>query len=181
MSKESKNTTVVAPVAPVTNEQMAAALTAGDYSLLLELTKRAKNESKLNALAAQANQAIKDAKANKAKIAETVKVLVSQLTAGTFETWKGLWLVINTTMPGKEVKDAKVSTSKGTNGKGISLAVYSAIDTAGTAGISKSGIVAATGANENTVGELLRPVKLRPGYTVTRENGNKLYFAPVAK
>jgi hypothetical protein len=56
--------------------------------------------------------------------------------------------------------------------------VYAAIDAAGTAGINKAGIVAATGVNENTLGRILRPTELRDGYTVTGENGHKLYFAP---
>ena len=56
--------------------------------------------------------------------------------------------------------------------------VYAAIDAAGTAGINKAGIVAATKVNENTLGRILRPTELRDGYTVTGENGHKLYFAP---
>lgn len=56
--------------------------------------------------------------------------------------------------------------------------VFAAIDAAGAAGISKAGIVAATEVNENTLGRILRPTELRDGYTVTGENGHKLYFAP---
>lgn len=56
--------------------------------------------------------------------------------------------------------------------------VYAAIDAAGAAGINKAGIILATGVNENTLGRILRPTELRDGYTVTGENGHKLYFAP---
>lgn len=56
--------------------------------------------------------------------------------------------------------------------------VYAAIDAAGAAGINKAGILDATGVNENTLGRILRPTELRDGYTVTGENGHKLYFAP---
>ena len=56
--------------------------------------------------------------------------------------------------------------------------VYAAIDAAGAAGINKAGILAATGVNENTLGRILRPTELKDGYTVTGENGHKLYFAP---
>ena len=56
--------------------------------------------------------------------------------------------------------------------------VYAAIDAAYATGIDKAGILAATGVNENTLGRILRPTELRDGYTVTGENGHKLYFAP---
>ena len=56
--------------------------------------------------------------------------------------------------------------------------IYAAIDAAGAAGINKAGIIAATAVNENTLGRILRPTELRDGYTVTGENGHKLYFAP---
>lgn len=56
--------------------------------------------------------------------------------------------------------------------------VYAAIDAAGAAGINKAGILEATEVNENTLGRILRPTELRDGYTVTGDNGHKLYFAP---
>lgn len=69
--------------------------------------------------------------------------------------------------------DAKADGNKET----VADKVYAVIDASGAAGIGKAGILTATGVNENTLGRILRPTELRAGYTVTGENGHKL-FAP---
>lgn len=91
-------------------EQIAKALADGNFVLLAQLAKKAENEKKLAAIAAR-EEAAKLAKATEtANVAKVKDELIAQLTAGTFETLAGLWLIIKATVP----QPTNVKSTKGT-------------------------------------------------------------------
>jgi hypothetical protein len=116
---ELKKVTEVDNTAPVltVQEQLQAAIAAGNYTEVARLAKVAANKVKLDAIADAAAKVEADKIKEVAEVAKIRTELIDQLTAGTFQTFAGLWMIINTTVPApvKAAKAAKVSVSTGTH------------------------------------------------------------------
>jgi len=116
-SKETKEVETVNVPVLTTQELLQAALEAGNFAEVSRLALKAKNEAKLAYLASQAAKVEKAKAEEKAKVKETVQILIDQLkSADGIETFRGLWNVINGIVPAP-VKVTKVTKDNGNTGK----------------------------------------------------------------